>query len=46
MTIFNLTITGMNALGILLTLMGGAWYAFVDYREKKAERMVASLNGS
>lgn len=34
--IFNLSISGMNALGILLTLIGGAWYASVEYREKKA----------
>ena len=34
--IFNLSISGMNALGILLTLVGGAWYATVEYREKKA----------
>lgn len=34
--IFNLSISGMNALGILLTLLGGAWYASVEYREKKA----------
>ncbi|KAF5350529.1 hypothetical protein D9756_008700 [Leucocoprinus leucothites] len=32
--LFNLTITGMNALGILLTLIGGAWYASVDLRER------------
>lgn len=35
-TIFNLSISGMNALGILFTLIGGAWYASVEYREKKA----------
>jgi uncharacterized membrane protein len=34
--IFNLSISVMNALGILLTLAGGAWYATVEYREKKA----------
>ncbi|KAG6380184.1 triose-phosphate transporter family-domain-containing protein [Boletus reticuloceps] len=36
--IFNLSISGMNALGILLTLIGGAWYASVEFREKKARR--------
>ncbi|KAF9453303.1 hypothetical protein P691DRAFT_801116 [Macrolepiota fuliginosa MF-IS2] len=32
--LFNLTITRMNATGILLTLVGGAWYASVDLRER------------
>jgi len=34
--IFNLSISGTNALGILFTLIGGAWYASVEYREKRA----------
>ncbi|KIJ63665.1 hypothetical protein HYDPIDRAFT_92303 [Hydnomerulius pinastri MD-312] len=34
--IFDLSISAMNAMGILLTLAGGAWYATVEYREKKA----------
>jgi hypothetical protein len=34
MAIFDLTITHLNALGIVLTLCGGAWYAVVDYQEK------------
>ncbi|KAF8842847.1 TPT-domain-containing protein [Paxillus ammoniavirescens] len=34
--IFNLSISGVNAGGILLTLVGGAWYAGVEYQEKKA----------
>lgn len=34
--IFNVSISAMNALGILLTLVGGAWYASVEYREKRA----------
>lgn len=34
--IFNLSISVMNALGILLTLVGGAWYASVQYREKRS----------
>jgi hypothetical protein len=33
--IFKLTITPMNALGILLTLAGGMWYATVEYQEKR-----------
>jgi hypothetical protein len=37
-TIFDLTISNMNALGILLTLSGGGWYAMVDYQEKRSHR--------
>ena len=33
--IFDLTITSINALGILLAIAGGAWYALVEHREKK-----------
>jgi hypothetical protein len=33
--IFDLTITWVNATGILLTLFGGAWYARVEYQENK-----------
>ncbi|OJA16530.1 hypothetical protein AZE42_00625 [Rhizopogon vesiculosus] len=33
--IFKLTITPTNALGILLTLAGGTWYAAVEYKEKR-----------
>ncbi|THH10116.1 hypothetical protein EW145_g1552 [Phellinidium pouzarii] len=33
--LFDLTITPINAVGILLTLIGGAWYASVEYREKQ-----------
>lgn len=32
--IFDLNITALNALGILVTLAGGAWYAYVEYFEK------------
>lgn len=32
--IFNLVITPTNMIGILLTIGGGAWYAFVEYAEK------------
>lgn len=34
--IFDLSISEINALGIFLTLAGGAWYACVEYREKRA----------
>lgn len=33
--VFNLTITPANGLGIILTLVGGAWYAYVEYEEKR-----------
>lgn len=32
--IFDLTITTLNALGILVTLMGGAWYAYEEHLDK------------
>ncbi|KAJ7130270.1 TPT-domain-containing protein [Mycena epipterygia] len=32
--IFDLTITALNALGIILTLVGGAWYAWIELIEK------------
>ncbi|KAI8990737.1 triose-phosphate transporter family-domain-containing protein [Trametes punicea] len=34
--VFDLTITRTNALGIVVTLIGGAWYAAVEYCEKAA----------
>jgi drug/metabolite transporter (DMT)-like permease len=36
--IFNLTITPANSVGILLTLVGGALYATVEYHEKQSGR--------
>ncbi|KAJ7672574.1 triose-phosphate transporter family-domain-containing protein [Mycena polygramma] len=33
--IFNLTITTLNAVGIVLTLVGGAWYAWIELIEKQ-----------
>ncbi|KAF7343409.1 TPT domain-containing protein [Mycena venus] len=35
--IFNLTITTLNAVGIVLTLVGGAWYAWIELIEKKKQ---------
>ena len=32
---FDLNITRMNTVGILFTLIGGAWYGYVDYQEKR-----------
>lgn len=32
--LFKLTITGMNAVGIVLTLTGGVWYAVLDLQER------------
>jgi len=34
-SLFNLTITRLNAIGISITLAGGAWYAWVEYRTKR-----------
>ncbi|CDO75092.1 hypothetical protein BN946_scf185010.g17 [Trametes cinnabarina] len=36
--VFDLTITRTNALGIVITLLGGAWYAAVEYNEKARSR--------
>ncbi|KAJ6588328.1 triose-phosphate transporter family-domain-containing protein [Mycena capillaripes] len=33
--IFNLTITTLNAVGIILTLVGGAWYAWIELIERQ-----------
>jgi len=35
--LFNLTIAPLNGLGITLTLLGGAWYGYVELREKEAK---------
>ena len=36
--LFNLTVTRANALGIAVTIAGGAWYAWVEYQEKTPKR--------
>ncbi|KAH7925364.1 TPT-domain-containing protein [Leucogyrophana mollusca] len=38
--IFDLTISATNAMGILLTLAGGAWYATIEYQEKKSKHRI------
>lgn len=40
---FNLVITPANAFGILLTLVGGAWYATVEYYDKKKKGSLVAL---
>ncbi|TFK53097.1 TPT-domain-containing protein [Heliocybe sulcata] len=40
MFIFHLPPSVMNTVGIVLTLMGGAWYAAVGYGEKKSKARV------
>jgi len=40
-SMFSLNITSTNAVGILFTLVGGAWYGCVDYQEKR-RRTVSS----
>ncbi|KAJ3844647.1 TPT-domain-containing protein [Lentinula raphanica] len=37
---FHLNITAMNSLGIVLTLLGGAWYARVEYMEKQEQQQL------
>ena len=39
MAIFNLSVSGANALGIAMTIAGGAWYAWVEYEEKEKGRL-------
>jgi len=41
--IFNLVITPTNMIGILLTIGGGAWYATVEYAEKKHKASIARM---
>ncbi|KAJ7028694.1 TPT-domain-containing protein [Mycena alexandri] len=43
--IFNLTITALNALGIALTLVGGAWYAWVELIEKQERPRIEKQDG-
>ncbi|WVW82592.1 hypothetical protein I302_104603 [Kwoniella bestiolae CBS 10118] len=38
--LFNLHISPTNGLGILLTLVGGGWYGYVEYIEKKKKTKV------
>ena len=42
--IFNLTLTAQNATGITLTLLGGAWYGYIEYNEK-TRGIASSTNG-
>ncbi|SCV74029.1 BQ2448_6461 [Microbotryum intermedium] len=35
--IFNVTLNLMNVFGIILTLGGGAWYAFVEFKETNSK---------
>lgn len=37
-SLFDLHITFLNAAGIAITLVGGAWYAWVEYTAKVARR--------
>ncbi|KAL0241858.1 hypothetical protein I308_106030 [Cryptococcus tetragattii IND107] len=38
--LFNLHITPTNGIGILLTLIGGGWYGYVEYQEKNRKTKV------
>ncbi|KAF7319539.1 TPT domain-containing protein [Mycena chlorophos] len=39
--LFDLTITTLNAMGIMLTLVGGAWYAWIEFVEKQKDAVRA-----
>ncbi|KAF9809013.1 hypothetical protein IEO21_07638 [Rhodonia placenta] len=48
-SLFHLTITPLNALGICITLAGGAWYAWVEYigkMERKREQSRRALTSA
>lgn len=40
---FNVQITPTNGIGILLTLVGGGWYAWIEYLEKSRSRLSSKL---
>ncbi|KAK9702067.1 hypothetical protein K7432_011424 [Basidiobolus ranarum] len=42
-TIFNLDISAMNGVGILLTLLGGCWYTYIEYKEKERKATSSAL---
>ncbi|EIW72361.1 hypothetical protein TREMEDRAFT_25821 [Tremella mesenterica DSM 1558] len=37
--LFDLHINATNGIGILLTLLGGGWYGFVEFQEKNKKRL-------
>jgi hypothetical protein len=37
--LFNLSVSPLNALGIMLALLGGAFYAHVDYHERQSRKI-------
>lgn len=46
--LFNLHITITNGIGIMLTLIGGVWYAYVEFSErarKQKEQVRLSKSG-
>ena len=46
MAIFNLSVSRMNALGIAVTIAGGAWYAWVEYEEKMRRCSISTSNAT
>ena len=40
--IFNLTINGLNLLGITSTIAGGAYYSYVEYTNKQQQQQQAA----
>ena len=45
MAVFNLSVSRANALGIAITIAGGAWYAWVEYEEKARRQRTVDLHG-
>ncbi|KAL1408879.1 hypothetical protein Q8F55_005693 [Vanrija albida] len=43
--LFNLQISITNGIGILLTLIGGAWYAYVEFSEKTKKKTPPASQG-
>lgn len=41
--LFNLTINGVNLIGISLTIIGGAYYSYVEFNSRKAPAAGVSL---
>ena len=45
MAVFNLSVSRTNALGIAITIAGGAWYAWVEYEEKARRQRTVDVHG-
>jgi hypothetical protein len=43
---FDIAVTPLNLLGIILTLLGGACYAVVEYKQKTSSSVTQHRSGS